>query len=129
MSPNTIGELVGALGLPGAFATLTIAFFFGAKTWQLLRNGKNVSLIDGVSYRDAVGMSQSVVALADKGKDLVMENVDRTRDEINANLSKVHADLLVAVHEQTTQLGEKLDKVAGLLMIGNERRRKDRGGE
>jgi len=54
--------------------------------------------------------------LADKSKDAIMSNIDKTRHDVNGNLMTVQVNLSEAVDNQTEQLGQKLDKIAELLL-------------
>ena len=113
-------ELVGALGLPGALMAIAIAFFYGIKAAQALKNGKNgrtgTHEIAGLSYKDAIAISTNAVSLADKSKDAIMSNIDKTRHDVNGNLMTVQVNLSEAVDNQTERLGQKLDKIAELLL-------------
>jgi len=54
--------------------------------------------------------------LADKSKDAIMSNIDKTRHDVNGNLMTVQVNLSEAVDNQTERLGQKLDKIAELLL-------------
>jgi len=110
-------DLVGGLGLPGAIMALAIAFFYGIKAAQALKNGKTgTHEVSGLSYKDAIAISTNAVSLADKSKDAIMSNIDKTRHDVNGNLMTIQVNLSEAVDNQTERLGQKLDKIAELLL-------------
>lgn len=130
LQSEVVKDIVGAFGLPGALAALAVAFYYGVRAKQALSNGKSESSdsVGGLSYRDAVGMSRDALGLADKGKEVVMANIDKTRHDINGNLAKVHGELLEAVHDQTEKLVRELEQIAVLISAGIDRRLRPRDG-